>query len=122
MQRDGSEIGEDVVANFASDRFGMRQSLGIKDDRTLESCGAPRLVTIGGKSTTVEVSTGALAGVSAGFSGAGAAAGRNASKAAPAQAARQITIAISISDPRGLFAGVAWAEAESDMSAPARMA
>jgi hypothetical protein len=74
-------------------------------------------VTIGGKSTTVAVSTGALAGVSAGLSGPAAGAGRNASKAAPAKAARPITIAISISDPRGdLFAATPWAEAESDMS------
>ena len=91
--------------------------------RTQVSCGAPRLVTIGGRSTIVEgLAAGALAGDSAGLSGPGGA-GRNASKAAPAQAARQMTIANSINDPRGdSLAATPWAKAESDISAPARMA
>ena len=54
LQRDGPEIGENVFADFAGDRFGMRQGLGVEHDRASSriqvSCGAPRLVTIGGRS------------------------------------------------------------------------
>ena len=36
LQRDGPQIGEDVVADLAGDRFGMRQRLGVEDDRRLQ--------------------------------------------------------------------------------------
>src|SRR6185437_17179664 len=101
---------------------GCGKDLGSKmidpSNRTQVSCGAPRLVTIGGKSTTVDVSAAALAGASACLPAEGGA-GRNASKAAPVQTARPITVANSINDPRGdLFATAPWVEAESDISAP----
>jgi hypothetical protein len=82
------------------------------------------LVTIGGKSTIVEAWAGGALAVNSciGLSGAGGA-GRNASKAAPALAARQTTIAHSINDPlRDSLTATPWGNAESDISAPVRMA
>src|ERR1700733_3401344 len=93
--------------------------------RTHVSCGAPRLVTIGGRSTIVEDCAGALAGDSAGLSGScgGGGARHHASNAAPTQAPRQTTIANSINDPLGdALAVTPGGKADSDISAPARMA
>src|ERR1700722_735831 len=93
--------------------------------RTQVSCGAPRLVTIGGRSTIVEAwAEGALGVVSCiGLSAAVEAAGRNASNAAPALAARQMTIAHSINDPlRDSVTATPGGKAGSDIGAPARMA
>src|SRR5271168_5252794 len=62
--------------------------------RTQVSCGAPRLVTIGGRSTMVEGSAGdAPADDSAGLSGPGGAPARNASNTAPAHAPKTTTTA-----------------------------
>src|ERR1700759_1825251 len=91
--------------------------------RTHVSWGAPRLVTIGGKSTTVEVSLDVVAAVCVGLPGSWAGAGRNASRAAPAKTARPITTAIWISESRGDFlATTPWGGAESDISVSTRMA
>src|ERR1700692_2973402 len=88
------------------------------------SGGAPRLVTIGGRSTIADDCAGALAGESAGLSAAGGGAGRNASNTAPTDAARQIAIANSINDPllEDCFTMAPCGAADSDISAPARMA
>src|SRR3984957_9130771 len=84
--------------------------------RTHVSCGAPRLVTIGGKSTIVEDCAGALAVDSAGLSAVVDPTGRHVSKAAPAQAARQTTIANSINHPLGdPFPGAPSGRADSDI-------
>src|SRR5271170_3038997 len=89
--------------------------------RTQVSCGAPRLVTIGGRSTMVEGSAGdAPADDSAGLSAPGGAPARDASNAAPAKAAKMTTTANSISDAFSEFPAAApCGKAESDISAPA---
>jgi hypothetical protein len=58
------------------------------------------------------------------LSAAGEATGRHASNTAPADAARQITIANSINDPllEDPFTMAPGGNADSDISAPARMA
>src|SRR5262249_44803655 len=92
--------------------------------RTHVSCGAPRLVTIGGRSITVAGWTGAApADDSAALSERGDGPGRYASKAAPAPAPRKTTIANSTNTPRlGDPFAAPWGTADSDMSASARMA
>src|SRR5271157_1044443 len=89
--------------------------------RTQVSCGAPRLVTIGGKSTIVEGWAGdAPADDSAGLPGSAGARTRDASNAAPAQAPKMTTTANSIGDtPSERPAAGPGGKAESDISAPA---